>query len=61
MEEKTFTLEEPVMVVLTPQQVQIIVQALHDAPFKFANPLINHIVQACEEAKKAKLDEPDKS
>jgi hypothetical protein len=56
MEEISFTLEEPVMVVLTPQQVQIIIQALHEAPFKYANPVINHIVNACNEAKKAKPD-----
>lgn len=59
MEEKSFTLEEPVLVVLTPQQVQIIIQALHDAPFKYANPVINHIVQACEDMKKAKVDVPE--
>ena len=40
------TLTAPVTITFTPQQIQLVVQALHEMPYKFAQPLIEHIVSA---------------
>lgn len=43
------TLKEPVSILLTPQHVQVIIQALNEIPFKFAQPVIDHILVQCRD------------
>lgn len=49
---REISLNEPVVVVLTPQQVQIVMQGLNELPFKYSSPVIDHLLTACENAQK---------
>ena len=51
------TLTEPVTLKFSPTEVQTIVQALNEIPYRLARPLIDSILQQCAEQVK-KQDPP---
>lgn len=48
MPAKTITLSIPVTLTLTPDEVQTIVIALKELPYKFSQPVLDHILEACQ-------------
>ena len=40
----------PITVSLNPAQVQAVLAGLHELPYKFAQPIVDHIVAACRAA-----------
>ena len=40
----------PITVTLSPAQVQMVLAGLNELPYKFAQPIVDHIVAACRAA-----------
>jgi hypothetical protein len=53
------TFDTPVTIKFMPAQVQIIIQALNEVPYRIAQPLIESIMtQVREQVEKPKVDDP---
>jgi len=45
---KDIELTGPVTITLSPQEVQLVVVGLKELPYKLAQPVLEHVFQACQ-------------
>lgn len=58
MEDVTLKNGEPVSIKLMPAQVQIIIQALTEIPYRVAQPLLESIINQCKDQAEAGSNDP---